>query len=113
MSFVRKKEAICEAHQLSGNAGETIAVCEWVARQGYPWLLGDANRPETLAPKGGRPGDPGIYIDPASGDLVLHTGKTSAHAGYGDWIVKHPVHGIQVHKQVFFDAMFEIVDGQN
>lgn len=109
MPTVRKKTANCDGHQLVGNAGETMAVIEWVRRQGYPWLLGDANHPETLAPEGGKAGDPGIYIEPSSGELVIHTGRESFHAAYTDWIINYPGVGLRVVKQVYFDDMWEVV----
>ena len=51
MPKFRKKPVVIEARQLVGPAGETMRVAEWVRENGYPWLLGDATRPETLTPE--------------------------------------------------------------
>jgi hypothetical protein len=78
-----------EAMQLVGTAVDTMHVCEWVRDNGYPWLLGNALDPKSLIPEGGgKPGDQGIYLDPATGELVIHTVSGNIRASFGDWVFK-------------------------
>lgn len=87
----RKRPVVVEARQLVGSAAETMAVAEWIRDNGYPWLLGNALEPDTLVPEGGGlPGDSGIYIDPATGELVIRTCEGDLRASYGDWVVQEP-----------------------
>lgn len=109
MPRFRKKTPEFTAYQLVGNAGETMTVLNWVASHGYPWLVGDATKPETLHPNGGKPGDPGMYIEPANGEVVILNGRTSQHATYGDWIAIDADDKVSVHKTVYFDATYEEV----
>jgi len=88
MSMFRKKPVVIEARQIVGDAVDAMKVCEWVEGAGYPWLLGNALEPATLPPQSGNPGDPGIYIDPATGELVIRTLEGDMRATYGDWIIK-------------------------
>lgn len=79
-----------EARRLVGTAVETMDVIDWVRNTGeFYWLLGNANEPATLVPEGGggKAGDSGIYLDPANGELVIHTQVHDVRAGYGDWII--------------------------
>lgn len=89
MPMFRRNLITIEARQLVGNAAETIDVINWVRNTGgYPWLLGDATNPETLIPEGGdMPGGEGVYLDPATGELVIHTFVSNKRATYGDWIL--------------------------
>lgn len=109
MAIVRRKGELYQARQLIGNSEQTAEVTEWITQHGFPWLLGDATKPNTLAPKGGKPGDPGIYIDPEFGEIVFHLGNESQRAGWTDWILLKHDGTIQVYKKVFFDAQFEVV----
>ena len=74
MPMFTKKPVTIEARQLVGTAGETMQVADWVRENGYPWLLGDATRPDTLVPET-TPAIPGagLWIDPATGELVIRT----------------------------------------
>lgn len=89
----RKKPVKIEAMQLTGSAGESIRVAEWMEANGYPWLIGDATEPETLRYRDQAEGDDakpdkGIYIDPATGNLMIRTLEGDMRAEYGDWIIK-------------------------
>lgn len=88
----RKKPVVIEAAHLVGSAGETHQAYLWVESNGYPSLVGDATRPETLRYRGQTQDDPmptkGIYIDPATGDFVIRTLEGDMHAKYGDYIIR-------------------------
>lgn len=88
MGFFRKKPVVIEARQLVGTAGETFAVASWVSDNGYPWLIGDATRPDTLRPEFGEDASRGVYIRPADGALMIRTPDGDMAAVYGDWIVR-------------------------
>jgi hypothetical protein len=88
MSMFRKKPVVIEARQMVGEADETMEVCEWIEGNGYPWLLGNALEPASLATLHGKPGDPGIYIDPATGELVIRTLEGDMRVTRGDWVIR-------------------------
>lgn len=99
---------VIEAMHLVGPPSDTMAVCEWVRNSGFPWLIGNALQPSTLIPEsGGKEGDPGLYIDPATGQLVIHTSEGNARAGYGDWIIKVAYGNVLTCKPDEFDSMYE------
>jgi len=106
----RKKPVVIEARQLTGSAGETWQVADWVAANGYPWLLGNALEPKTLAPIGGMTGDPGIYIDPATGELVIRTLEGDMRATYGDYIIKGVQGEFYPCKPDIFEATYEVAE---
>lgn len=110
MPKFRKKPVVIEARQLVGPAGETMRVAEWVRENGYPWLLGDATRPETLTPET-TPAIPGagLWIDPATGELVIRTLEGDMRATYGDWIIKGVQGEFYPCKPDIFDATYEQV----
>lgn len=98
------------AMQLVGTAVDTMQVCEWVRDNGYPWLMGNANQPMTLVPEGGgKPGDPGIYLDPATGELVIHTHVGNVRAMFGDWVILMGDGFFYVCKPVDFEAKYESI----
>lgn len=111
MGRFKKKPVEVEARQLYGTAGDTMAVCEWVRDCGYPWLLGNALLdPSTLVPEGGgKAGGDGIFLDPATGELVIHTSGGDVRATYGDWIVQNPDGTFTKCKPDFFRATYEPV----
>lgn len=92
MTAFRKKPVVIEARQMTGSAAEVMTVCEWVVSKGYPWLLGDATRPETLAAAGSEPGGAGVYIDPGTGEFVIRTLEGDMRVTWGDWVIRG-VHG--------------------
>lgn len=96
-----------DARQLSGRDPEYMEVCSWLAQNGYPWLLGDATKPETLVgPDGGDNKSPGIYINPADGMLHLRDGKRHWKADHGDWIVRAPDGKFSVMKTPALHALY-------
>ena len=106
----RKKPVEIEAMQIAGSAGEQMQVCDWVRDNGYPWLLGNAMYPMTLIPEGGgEPGDPGIYIDPATGELVIRTLEGDMRASYGDYIIRGVQGEFYPCKPDIFEATYEPV----
>lgn len=78
------------AMRLIGNGARTMAVCNWLVESGYPWLIGNALKPETLKPHGGKSGDQGIYLDPSTGSLCIvepsEIPQWRHQAKYGDWV---------------------------
>ena len=110
MPKFRKKPVVIEARQLVGPAGETMRVAEWVRENGYPWLLGDATRPETLTPET-TPAIPGagLWIDPATGELVIRTLEGDMRATHGDWIIKGVQDEFYPCKPSVFESTYEPV----
>lgn len=89
----RKKPVEIEAMRLIGSAGHTAKVTYWMEINGYPWLIGDATRPETLRYHDQAEGDDskpnkGLYIDPANGDFMIRTLEGDMRATYGDYIIR-------------------------
>lgn len=97
-----------EAMQLIGRPVETMAVCEWIRDNGYPWLLGNATQPETLVPEGGgKVGDPGIYIDPSTGKLVVRSRSSHEYGSYGEWFLHFSDGSFRAYSQEMFGALYE------
>ena len=89
----KKKPVVVEAMRLFGGASETQQVVSWLADNRYPMLVGDYTQPETLryhdqGEKDFSRPDKGVYIDPASGDLMIRTLEGDMRARYGYYIVK-------------------------
>ena len=89
----KKNPVVVEAMRLVGGAIETHPVVNWLADNRYPMLVGDYTEPETLRYPDqdekdfSRP-DKGVYIDPASGDLIIRTLEGDMRARYGVYIIK-------------------------
>ena len=93
----KKNPVVVEVMRLVGGASETQQVVNWLADNLYPMLVGDYTEPETLRYPDqdendfSRP-DKGVYIDPASGDLIIRTLEGDMRARYGVYIIKG-IHG--------------------
>ena len=112
MPMFRKNLIIVEARQLFGTATETMDVINWVRNTGgYPWLLGNANEPDTLVREDGQKGFRGVYIDPANGNLVIRNESYldgyTMRAHYGDWILCKDGDKFEVMPAADFRAMYE------
>ena len=88
-----KKPIVVDAMRLAGGTSETQQVLDWLADNLYPMLVGDYTDPETLryhdqVEKDFSRPDKGVYIDPASGDLIIRTLEGDMRARYGDYIIK-------------------------
>ena len=88
-----RKKPVIEAVQLIGAAGDLAQVLDWLAANLYPMLVGDYTKPETLryhdqVPEDDSRPDKGIYIDPATGDLMIRTLEGDMRATYGDYIIR-------------------------
>ena len=89
----RKKPVTIEAMHLTGTAGDCHAVTSWMEANLYPFLVGDALEPATLrypdqvATDDSTP-DKGIWIDPATGDLMVRTLEGDMRARHGHWIIR-------------------------
>ena len=107
MGIYRKKPVEIEARQITGNAGESMQVAEWVVANGYPWLLGNALKPETLVLEDGSKPEKGLYIDPATGELVIRTLEGDMRATHGDWIIKGVSNEMYPCKPDIFEMTYE------
>ena len=107
MSFYRKKPVVVEARQFVGDANETMSITEWLVSNGYPWLLGNALEPDTLHPTYGKAGDPGIWIDPTTGELVIRTLEGDMRVTYGDYVIKGVKGEFYPCKPDIFEATYE------
>lgn len=90
MKYYRKKPVEVEAMRLIGDAPETFKVCNWMVENDYPWLLGNALKPEKLydCRKPSERPDKGIWIRPEDGSLMIRTLEGDMEAPYGWWIIK-------------------------
>ena len=91
-----KKPVEIEAMQLAGDATSTAHLLEWMAANGYPMLVGDYTDPASLRYRDQADDDDsrpnkGVYIDPATGDLMIRTLEGDMRATYGD----HVIQGVQ------------------
>ena len=89
----KKRPVVIEAMQLIGAAGDTAQVLDWLAANRYPMLVGDYTKPETLSyhdqvPEDDSRPDKGLYIDPATGDLMIRTLEGDMRATFGDWVIR-------------------------
>lgn len=93
------------------NSADTMAVCDWLRENGYPWLIGNALAPSTLVPEtGGKPGDRGIYLDPEDGALVVRTDEDGDwRAKYGDWVIKTRHGDVVTCNNSLFEVTYELV----
>lgn len=93
-SKFRKKPVTIEARQMGRDLSprESMAVCQWVEEHGYPWLYGDATKPDELRVEnldGSTDlAKQGIYIDPADGMLVIRTLEGDMKVSLDDWIIR-------------------------
>ena len=89
----KKRPVVIEAMRLIGAAGDTAQVLDWLAANRYPMLVGDYTKPETLryhdqVPEDDSRPDKGLYIDPATGDLMIRTLEGDMRATLGDWVIR-------------------------
>ena len=87
-------------------------IFQWITANKYPWLIGDALEPDTLRYPDQTPGDnsrpdKGIYIDPATGHLVIRTLEGDMHAAPGDWIIQGVAGEFYPCKPDIFAATYE------
>ena len=108
MPMFRRNLITVEARQMAGNAAETMDVVNWIRNRGeYPWLMGNATRPETLIPEGSdEVGGEGVYIDPATGELVIHAKEKDTRVTYGDWVICDNENKFEVMNDVDFRATY-------
>lgn len=109
MPKYRKKPVVVEAMQLTGPPAETYKVVEWLEDCGYPFLKGNALEPSTLVGLDDKPADKGIYINPATGGLVIRTLEGDMEGTYGDYIVKGVQGEFYPCKPTIFEATYERV----
>lgn len=109
----RKKPVVIEAMHLTGTPSETHAVMSWMEGHDYPFLVGNALEPDALRYPGqaedgddSRP-EQGIYIDPATGDLMIRTLEGDMRAIPGDWIIRGVQGEFYPRKPDIFEATYE------
>lgn len=91
----RKKPVVIEAMHFSNEITPSAAmeIIHWMGQNLYPFLRGDATKPETLRypdqveGDDSRP-DKGCYINPETGMLVIRTLEGDMHVSPGDYVVK-------------------------
>lgn len=79
--------------RLTGNTSDYHAVTSWMEANRYPLLIGNALEPATLRypdqlPNDTSVPDKGIWINPASGNLMIRTLEGDMRARAGDWIIR-------------------------
>lgn len=116
----QKRPVIIEAARFPSTPAEsvaaTVAVTEWLTGNGYPWLIGDALRPETL--RYSRDEDDneiperGIYIDPADGFLMIRTLEGDMKVTPGDYIISGVAGEVYPCKPGIFAKTYEEVTSE-
>ena len=113
-----KKPIEIEAMQLAGDATSTAHVLEWMAANRYPMLVGDYTDPASLRyhdqvdGDDSRP-DKGVYIDPATGDLMIRTLEGDMRATYGDYVIQGVQGEFYPCKPDIFAATYNLLEGEN
>ena len=107
-----RKKPVVEVMQLTGAAGDIAQVLDWMAANLYPMLVGDYTKPETLryhdqVPEDDSRPDKGLYIDPATGDLMIRTLEGDMRATYGDYIIRGVRGEFYPIKPDIFEATYE------
>lgn len=111
----RKKPVEIEAVQFGPNHPHALAVTNWLTRNLYVGLIGDALDPKTLRypdqaeDDDSRP-DKGWYIDPATGDLIIRTLEGDMRVEPGDWIIKGVAGEFYPCKPDIFEQTYEAVE---
>lgn len=95
--------------------GQALDVYDWLMNNRYPFLVGNALEPEMLRypdqliSDDSRP-DKGIYIDPATGDLMIRTLEGDMRATNGDWIIRGVQGEFYPCKPDIFGATYQAVE---
>ena len=97
-----------EAHALTN-----IIEREW----GYPWLVGNALRPDTLRcesqPHASERPTKGIWIDPADGALMIRTLEGDMKVSLGDYIIRGVQGEVYPIKESIFRETYEPAEGES
>lgn len=114
-SKYRKKPVEIEAMRFIGPPARAHALTSWMESNRYVFLIGNALEPETLRypdqveSDKSRP-DKGIYIDPATGGLMIRTLEGDMRVSIGDWVIRG-VHGeFYSCRSDIFAATYEAVE---
>ena len=109
----RKKPVEIKAMEFGPTAADAHALTGWMEGHDYPFLVGNATEPETLRYPGDESGirpEQGIYIDPATGDLMIRTLEGDMRATPGDWIIRGVQGEFYPCKPDIFAATYEAVE---
>lgn len=111
----RKKPVHVEAMKFDGATADTHAVMNWLENNEYPFLAGNALHPESLIYPDQETGDnsrpdKGIYIDPATGFLMIRTMEGDMTVRVGDWVIQGIKSEFYPCKPDIFAATYEQVD---
>lgn len=112
-STFRKKPVEIEAMEFGPAATDAHALTGWMEGHDYPFLVGNATEPETLRYPGDESGirpEQGIYIDPATGDLMIRTLEGDMRATPGDWIIRGVQGEFYPCKPDIFEATYDRVE---
>lgn len=89
----RKKPVEIEAMQFRPPASDAHTLTSWMEDNLYPFLIGNALEPDRLRypdqieSDNSRP-DKGIYIDPATGELMIRTLEGDMRVSVDDWVIR-------------------------
>jgi len=108
----RKKPIEIEARQWIGSPANAHSITSWMEDNLYPFLIGNATEPETLRYPDQVEGDnskpdKGIYIDPATGDLMIRTLEGDMRVSWGDWVIRGVSGEFYPCKPDIFDKTYE------
>ena len=120
MSKFRKKPVVIDAIHWRENltppeahALTNIIEHEW----SYPWLVGDALRPDTLRcesqPHASERPTKGLWIDPADGALMIRTLEGDMKVSLGDYIIRGVQGELYPIKESIFRETYEPAEGES
>lgn len=115
-STYRKKPVEIEAMEFGPIAPDGHALSCWMEENLYPFLVGDATKPQELRYPDQVPGDDscpdkGHYIDPATGELMIRTLEGDMRVAVGDWVIRGVQGEFYPCKPDIFEATYVLADG--
>lgn len=92
-STFRKKPVEVQAMRAEADNVKLHTLMSWMAENRYPFLIGNATKPEELRYPDQVPGDhtrpdKGHYINPTTGMLMIRTLEGDMSVALGDWVIR-------------------------
>lgn len=114
IQVAQKKPVQIKAVRFIGKPGELHSIMDWMEKNGYVHLVGDATNPDNMRypyqePSDDSRPDKGVYIDPAIGSLMIRTLEGDVRVSIGDWIIQGVEGEFYPCKDSIFTKTYDIV----